>query len=150
MKCLGNLLAFMPPTQLRVMYEEVLSRLSIQAEIVSSDDMFASMFLDIMSDNVSNAESNLQMAHSSKPKSSRASVDSADLANCTPINRDSVWPPLDSSVIALGDWPNSNGEQTTTSNINEWVENMNEGMTLGDVSPQLSIRADPLVPEYQC
>ena len=122
----------------------MLSRLDIQAEDVSSDDMIASMFLDIISDNVSNAEQNLQMAHSSQPKSSRASVDSADFANVTTKNRDSVWLPLDASVIALGDWPNSNREQATSSNIKEWVENMNVSMTLEEITPPVSIKVDPL------
>ena len=38
----------------------------------------------------------------------------------------------------------SRTEQTTISNIKEWVENMSVGMTLGSVTPGLSTGADPL------
>ena len=59
-------------------------------------------------------------------------------------NRDNVWPPLKTSVIALEDWPNSNRERATSSNTNERVANMIAGMTLGETTPHVSEGADPL------
>ena len=125
---------------------EELPRLSARAEI-ATDDMIANMFLyDVTSDNVSNAEQNSQMAFSSLPNSSRASSDIANLADGTAKNLGSVWPPLNTSEIALGDWSISSREQATSSNIKEWAENMSMDITLGGVTPQLSIEADLLGP----
>ena len=53
---------------------------------------------------------------------------------------------LKTSEIALGEWPISNREQATSSNIKEWTENMSTGITLGGVTPQLSIEEEPLGP----
>ena len=46
-----------------------------------------------------------------------------------------MWPPLNTSVIASGDWPNSNREIATSSDISKWVENMNVGMKWGEATP---------------
>ena len=121
---------------------EALSRLSARVENVS-DDVIVIMFLDVMSDNVSNAEQNSEMLQGSQPNSSRASSDSANSLEYTPTN---LWPPVYASVIAsgAGDWPISNREQTTSSNTKEWVENMSVGMTLGSNTPGLSTGTDPL------
>ena len=72
------------------------------------------------------------------------SFDSTELANATPMNHTNVWPPLNTSVIVTGDWPNSNREVATSSDISKWVENMNVGMTLGEITPHLGTNADPL------
>ena len=125
---------------------EELPRLSARAEI-AKDDMIANMFLyDVTSDNVSNAEQNSQMAFSSLPNSSRASSDIANLADGTAKNLGNVWPPLNTSEIALGDWSISSREQATSSNIKEWAENMSMDITLGGITPQLSIEEDLLGP----
>ena len=97
-----------------------------------------------MSDNLSNVEQNSRIAQSSQQSSSQASSDSAELANKTPMNRNNVWPPLNTSVIMTGDWPNSNKELATSSDISKWVENMNVGMTLGEITPHLGTSVDPL------
>ena len=55
-----------------------------------------------------------------------------------------MWPPLNNSVIATGDWPNSNREVTANPDISKWVENMNVGMTLGEITPHSATSADPL------
>ena len=118
--------------------------LSTQAEIAPLD-MIADLFLDdVMSDNVSNIEQNSQIARTSQANSSKMSSDSTELANETPMNHTNVWPPLNTSVIVTGDWPNSNKEVATSSDISKWVENMNVGMTLGDITPHLGTNADPL------
>ena len=123
---------------------EELSRLSARAEI-AADDMIANMFLyDVMSDNVSIADQNSQMAYFSQLNSSRASSDSANFVNGTAMNCGNVWPPMNNSAIAWGDWPNSNGEQATSSNISKWVEDKNAGMALGEITPQVSLGVDPL------
>ena len=123
---------------------EELHTLSIQAEIAPLD-MIADLFLDdVMSDNVSNIEQNSQIAHTGQANSSKMSFDSTELANETPMNHTNVWPSLNTSVIVTGDWPNSNREVATSSNISKWVENMNVGMTLGVITPHLGTSADPL------
>ena len=122
---------------------EELQRLSVHVERVT-DDLNASMFLDdVMSDNVSNVEQNLQIAQASQPNSSRASLVSANPEEGTAVNLSSVWPPLNTSQIASGDWPNSNRELATSSNIREWVENMSVGITLGNATPEMGLEADP-------
>ena len=119
-------------------------RLSTQIE-VAPPDTITNMFLDDeMSDNASNAEQNLCIAQANQSNSSQASPDSAEIANQTPISNDNVWPPLNASVIATGDWPNSNREVATSSNTNKWVENMNVGMTLGEITPNSVTNADLL------
>ena len=119
-------------------------RLSTRAE-TAMDDMVTSMFLDhAMWDNVSNAEQNSRITHATQPNSPKASTDSADHANGTPRNRDSVWPPLNTSVIKVRDWLNSNRKRATSSNTSEWVANMNAGMTLGGATPQTILGADLL------
>ena len=123
---------------------EELSGLSARAEI-AADDIIANMFLyDVMSDNMSNAEQNSQMAYFSQLNSSRTSSDSANFVNGTAMNCGSVWPPMNNSAIAWGDWPNSNGEQATSSNISKSVEDKNPGMALGEITPQVSLGVDPL------
>ena len=123
---------------------EELSGLSARAEI-AADDIIANMFLyDVMSDNMSNAEQNSQMAYFSQLNSSRTSSDSANFVNGTAMNCGSVWPPMNNSAIAWGDWPNSNGEQATSSNISKSVEDKNAGMALGEITPQVSLGVDPL------
>ena len=123
---------------------EELSRLSARAEI-AADDMIANMFLyDVMSDNVSIADQNSQMAYFSQLNSSRASSDSANFINGTTMNCGNVWPPMNNSAIGWGDWPNSNGEQATSSDISKWVENMNAGTAFGAITPQMSLDVDPL------
>ena len=123
---------------------EELSGLSARAEI-AADDIIANMFLyDVMSDNMSNAEQNSQMAYFSQLNSSRTSSDSANFVNGTAMNCGSVWPPMNNSAIAWGDWPNSNGEQATSSNISKSVEDKNAGMALGKITPQVSLGVDPL------
>ena len=123
---------------------EELSTLSTQAEI-ATPEVIADIFLDnLMSDNLSNVEQNSRIAQSSQQSSSQASSDSAELANETPMNRNNVWPPLNTSVIMTGDWPNSNRELATSSDISKWVENMNVGMTLGEITPHLGTSVDPL------
>ena len=123
---------------------EELSRLSARAEI-AADDIIANMFLyDVMSDNMSNAEQNSQMAYISQLNSSRASSDSAYFVNGTAMNCGSVWPPVNNSAIAWADWPNSNVEQATSSDISKWVENMNAGTAFGEITPQVSLDVDPL------
>ena len=123
---------------------EELSRLSARAEI-AADDMIANIFLyDVMSDNMSNAEQNSQMAYFSQLNSSRTSSDSANFVNGTAMNCGSVWPPMNNSAIAWADWPNSNGEQATSSNISKSVEDKNAGMALGEITPQVSLGVDPL------
>ena len=102
------------------------------------------MFLDVMPDNVSNAEQNSEMLLGSHQHSSRVSLDSANSVEGTVTNFGNVWPPLEASVIALGDWPNSNREQAINSTIKERVENMSVGMTPGSVTPGLSIAVDPV------
>ena len=121
-----------------------LHTLSTQAEIAPLD-MIADLFLDdVMSDNVSNIEQNSQIARTSQANSSKMSFDSTELANETPMNHTNVWPPLNTSVIVTGDWPNSNREVATSSDISKWVENMNVGMTLGEITPHLGTNAGPL------
>ena len=123
---------------------EELSRLSARAEI-AADDMIANMFLyDVMSDNVSIADQNSQMAYFSQLNHSRASSDSANFVNGTAMNCDNVWPPMNNSAIDWGDWPNSNGEQAKSSDISKWVENMNAGTAFGEITPQMSLDVDPL------
>ena len=123
---------------------EELHTLSTQAEIAPLD-ITADLFLDdVMSDNVSNIEQNSQIARTSQANSSKMSFDSTELANATPMNHTNVWPPLNTSVIVTGDWPNSNREVATSSDISKWVENMNVGMTLGEITPHLGTNADPL------
>ena len=123
---------------------EELSRLSARAEI-AADDMIANMFLcDVMSNNMSNAEQNSQMAYISQLNSSRASSDSAYFVNGTAMNCGGVWPPVNNSAIAWADWPNSNVEQATSSDISKWVENMNAGTAFGEITPQVSLDVDPL------
>ena len=123
---------------------EELSTLSTQAEI-ATPEVITDIFLDnLMSDNLSNVEQNSRIAQSSQQSSSQASSDSAELANETPMNRNNVWPPLNTSVIMTGDWPNSNRELATSSDISKWVENMNVGMTLGEITPHLGTSVDPL------
>ena len=95
---------------------DALSRLSTRVENVS-DDMIANMFLEAMSDHVSNVEQSSEIMQGSQPNSLRASSDSANSVDGTATNLGNVWPPLDALVIALGDWPNSNREQATSSNI---------------------------------
>ena len=120
-----------------------LHTLSTQAEIAPLD-MIANLFLDdVMSDNVSNIEQNSQIAHAGQANSSKMSFDSTELANETPMNHANVWPPLNTFVIVTGDWPNSNREVATSSDISKWVENMNVGMTLGEITPHLGTSADP-------
>ena len=99
---------------------------------------------DGMSDNVSKAEQNLRIAQSSKSNSSQASPDSAELVNETPKNSNNVWPPLNTSVIATLDWLNSNGELAVSSDTSKWVEKMNVGMTMGEITPHLAMSVDPL------
>ena len=60
------------------------------------------------------------------------------------MNCGNVWPPMNNSAIAWGDWPNSNGEQATSSNISKGVEDKNAGMALGEITPQVSLGVDPL------
>ena len=123
---------------------EELHTLSTQAEIAPLD-IIADLFLDdVMSDNVSNIEQNSQIARTSQANSSKMSFDSTEIANATPMNHTNVWPPLNTSVIVTGDWPNSNREVATSSDIKKWVENMNVGMTLGEITPHLGTNADPL------
>ena len=123
---------------------EDLSRLSARAEI-AADDMIANMFLyDVMSNNMSNAEQNSQMAYISQLNSSRASSDSAYFVNGTAMNCGSIWPPVNNSAIAWADWPNSNVEQATSSDISKWVENKNAGTAFGEITPQVSLDVDPL------
>ena len=123
---------------------EELSRLSARAEI-AADDMIANMFLyDVMSDNVSIADQNSQMAYFSQLNHSRASSDSANFVNGTAMNCGNVWPPMNNSAIDWGDWPNSNGEQAKSSDISKWVENMNAGTAFGEITPQTSLDVDPL------
>ena len=123
---------------------EELSRHSARAEI-AADDIIANMFLyDVMSDNMSNAEQNSQVAYFSQLNSSRASSDSAYFVNGTAMNCGSVWPPMNNSAIAWADWPNSNGEQATSSIISKSVEDKNAGMALGEITPQVSLGVDPL------
>ena len=97
-----------------------------------------------MSDNVSIADQNSQMAYFSQLNSSRASSDSANFVSGTAMNCGSVWPPMNNSATDWGDWPNSNGEQDTSSDISKWVENMNAGMAFGKITPQVSLDVDPL------
>ena len=123
---------------------EELSRLSARADI-AADDMIANMFLyDVMSDNVSIADQNSQMAYFSQLNHSRASSDSANFVNGTAMNCGNVWPPMNNSAIDWGDWPNSNGEQAKSSDISKWVENMNAGTAFGEITPQTSLDVDPL------
>ena len=123
---------------------EELSRLSARAEI-AADDMIANMFLyDVMSDNMSIADQNSQMAYFSQLNHSRASSDSANFVNGTAMNCGNVWPPMNNSAIDWGDWPNSNGEQAKSSDISKWVENMNAGTAFGEITPQTSLDVDPL------
>ena len=85
---------------------EELPRLSAARAEIATDDMIANMFLyNLMSDNISNAEQNSQMAFSSLPNTSRASSDIANLADGTAKNLGGVGPPLKTSEKALGDWP---------------------------------------------
>ena len=119
-------------------------RLSTQIEIAPSDTITNIFLDDEMLDNVSNAEQTLRIAQANQSNSSQASPDSAEFANQTPINNDKVWPPLNASVIATGDWPNSNREVATSSNTNKWVENVNVGMTLGEITPHSVTNADLL------
>ena len=126
---------------------EELTRLSAARAEIATGDMIPNMFLyDLMSDNISNAEQNSQMAFSSLPNSSRASSDIANLADGTAKNLSGVGPPLKTSENALGDWPISKREQATSSNIKVLADNMKMGITLVGVTPQLSIEADPLGP----
>ena len=60
------------------------------------------------------------------------------------MNCASVWPPMNNSAVDWGDWPNSNGEQDTSSDISKWVENMNAGMAFEKITPQVSLDVDPL------
>ena len=123
---------------------EELHTLSTQAEIAPLD-MIADLFLDdVMSDNVSNIEQKSQIAQTGVANSSKMSFDSTELANETPMNHTNVWLPLNTSVIVTGDWPNSNREVATSSDISKWVENMNVGMTLGEITPHLETSANPL------
>ena len=128
-------------TNPRTSIVEALSRFSAHVEKVS-DCMFSNMFSDVMSDNVSNALQKTELLQGSQPNSSRASSDSAYSVDDTATNLGNVGPPLNASVIALGDWPNSNREQATSSSIKEWVENMSVAMTLVSFTPGLSIGAD--------
>ena len=122
---------------------EGLHTLSIQAGMASLN-MTADLFLDdVMSDNVPNTMQNSQIAQASQSSSSQASPDSAEIEIGTPMNRTNVWPPLNASVIATGDWPNSNREAATSSDISEWVGNAKVGMTLGDITPHVGTSADP-------
>ena len=122
---------------------ETLSRLSARAE-TATDDLIASMFLDVTSDNVFNAEQSSQMAHTSRPNSSQASPNRANFVDGPTINLDSVWPSLDASLIAWENKLNSNREQKVSSNISEWVQSRSVGTTLGRATPELSIREEPL------
>ena len=127
-------------------------RLSTQIEVAPPDTITNIFLDDERSDNVSNAEQNLRIAQANQSNSSQASPDSAEIANQTPINNDSVWPPLNASVIATGDWPNSNREVATSSNTNKWVENVNVGMTLGEITPHSVTKADLLgsgIPNFE-
>ena len=91
-----------------------------------------------MSDNESDAEQNSEMLQGSQPNTTQASSDSANIAEGTATSLGKVWSPRDTSVIALGNWPNSNRKQGTRSNNKKWVEN------IGSVTPELSTGADPL------
>ena len=93
---------------------------------------------------MSKTEQNSQIAHTGQANSSKMSFDSTELANETPMNHTNVWPSLNTSVIVTGDWPNSNREVATSSDISKWVENMNVGMTFGEITPHLGTSADPL------
>ena len=114
-------------------------------EEIAAEGMIASMLLcDVMSDNESIADQNSQMAYFSQLNSSRASSDSANFVSGTAMNCGNVWPPMNNSAIDWGDWPNSNGEQDTSSDISKWVENMNAGLAFGKITPQASLDVDPL------
>ena len=119
-------------------------RLGTQVEVTPTDAIADKFLDDGMSDNVPKAEQNLRIAQSSQSNSSQASPDTAELANETPINSNNVRPPLNTSVIATGDWPNSNRELAVSSDTSKWMENMNVGMTLGKITPHLAMRVDPL------
>ena len=98
--------------------KRTLSKLRARVENVL-DDVIASMFLDVMSYNVSSAAQNSEMLQGSQPNSSQAFSHSANSVEGTVTNPNKAWPPLDASMIALGYWPNSNREQATSSNIKE-------------------------------
>ena len=123
---------------------EELSRLSAHAEIAAEDMIASRLLCDVMSDNVSIADQNSQMAYFSQLNYSRASSDSANFVSGTAMNCGSVWPPVNNSAIDWGDCPISNGEQDTSSDISKWVENMNAGMAFGKITPKVSLDVDPL------
>ena len=97
---------------------EALSRLSARVENVS-DDVFANMFLDVMSNNVSNAEQNSEMLQGSQPNSSRASSDSAN-------SSDKALPPRIRHRDCFGRLAYLEQRinyELESSNIKEWLEN---------------------------
>ena len=119
-------------------------RISILVESTPTNTTTDIFLDDEMSDNISNAEQNLRIAQANQANSSPASPDSAEIANHTPRNTDKAWPPLNTSVIASGDWPNSNREIASSSDISKWVENMNVGMKWGEATPHSITNTNPL------
>ena len=87
----------------------------------TTDATIAIVFLEIMSDNVSNADQNAELALASQTKSSRASPDSTNPVEAT--CQSNVWPPVEVTGYSLDGCSNSNirlaNEQTTTS---EWIQ----------------------------
>ena len=66
--------------------------------------VIANVFLDAMSDYVSNPEQSAEIASASQANSSRASPDSADPANGTEATpQRNAWPPLEVTDIDISD-----------------------------------------------
>ena len=95
---------------------EKLGRSNASAERTMSTQT-PTMFSEIMSDYIPNSEQNAEMAAISQPNSSRASPDSATLADGVKnTTRSNAWPPLEVSNYTLDEWPNSNIRQTCRQN----------------------------------
>ena len=111
-----------------------------------TDAMTATMTLDEMSDNVSNAEQIMEMASVSQPTSSRALPDSANPVDGARKTRPTkAWPPLDIPRNSLEHWPNSNNrlvdEQSTTS---ERIQHAGANTSPTSVSLKPGASPDPL------
>ena len=99
-----------------------MSRLRGQAENVV-DHIFAAMFSDAMSYNLSILERDIEVAQSTTTEHARASPKRANPVDGTAINSVNPWLRLDAAMKDSGDWPNSKTEQATSVDTNEWVEN---------------------------
>ena len=110
----------------------------------TTDAMIAKILLDIMPDNLSNADENAEMASASQPESSRDSLDSTNSMDGAEATRQSnVWPPLEITNYSLDGWPNSNNrlanEQTTT---NEWIPQTSTSATPEKAPPKTATPRD--------